>query len=149
MEGSRSVVTATTDGAPAEFFDGWKEDGVILGFLLKVHDPSTGRISEYELRDPWPAKVAVVPGDLILGMPTSSESIRHHIEIESFIQNWATTPKPCSSCGSYELGPAERFRILVPPKDFWENGGYLTVTATDPEGSSAQIMLEVAIEESK
>ena len=118
---------------------------MIVGFLLKVHDPSTGRISEYDLRDPWPARVQVAPGDLVLGMPTGPEST-HQIEIESFIQNWATTAKRCSSCGSYKLGPAERFRILVPQETFWENGGFLTVTATDDAGGSAQIVLEVAIE---
>ena len=120
------------------------EDGVILGFLLKVHDPSTGQISEYELRDPWPARVPVAPGDLVLGMPTGPESA-HHIEIESFLHNGAPTPKPCSSSASFELGPGERFRILVPRKDFWEKGGFFTVTATD-SGSSAQIVLEVAID---
>ena len=120
---------------------------MIAGFLLKVHDPSSGRISEYELRAPWPAKVTVAPGNLVLGMPTGPAST-HHIEIESFIQNRETTAKHCSSCGSYELGPAERFRILVAPKNFWENGGgFLTVTASDHRGSSAQILLEVAIGE--
>ena len=118
---------------------------MIRGFLLKVDDPATGRISELELREPWPARVQVVPGDLVLGLPEGPEPT-HHIEIESFLHNGGPTPKPCLSCASFELGPGERFRILVPQKDFWGKGGFFTVTATDSSGGSAQIVLEVVID---